>query len=50
MLGAGRMVVEGAGVLIGKGDDWALTANVKAFIEAVGRHRNWDRGLDPPQV
>jgi catalase len=50
MLGAGRTVVEGAGVLVGKGDDWALTTDVKSFVEAIGRHRNWDRGMDPPMV
>jgi catalase len=49
MLGAGRKVVEGAGVLVAK-EDWALANDVKAFIGAVGRHRNWDRAMDPPQV
>jgi catalase len=49
VLGAGRDVVEGAGVLMGK-DDWALAGDVKAFVQAVGRHRNWDRATDPPQV
>jgi catalase len=48
-LGAGRSVVEGAGVLFAK-EDWALAGDVKAFIQAVGRHRNWDRAVDPPQV
>jgi catalase len=50
MLGAGRSVVEGAGVLVGKGEDWALTGDAKAFVEALGRHRNWDREVDPPVV
>jgi catalase len=50
MLGAGRNVVEGAGVLVGKGEDGALTTDVKAFIAAVGRHRNWNRAMDPPLV
>jgi catalase len=49
MLGAGRNVVEGAGVLIGK-EDWAMNEDVEAFIQALGRHRNWDRSLDPPRV
>jgi catalase len=49
MLGAGRKVVEGAGVLVGKGD-WALTTDLDAFVQAVGRHRNWDRATDPPLV
>jgi hypothetical protein len=42
--------VEGAGVLVGKGDDWALTTDVTSFVQAIGRHRNWDRGMDPPMV
>jgi catalase len=50
MLGTGRTVVEGAGVLVGHGEDWALTTDVSAFIQAVGRHRNWSRAMDPPQV
>ena len=50
MLGAGRTVVEGAGVLVGKGEDWALTSDVKAFVKAIARHRNWDREADPPRV
>jgi catalase len=50
MLGTGRTVVEGAGILVGKGEDWALATHVKAFVEAVGRHRNWDRQVDPPRV
>jgi catalase len=49
MLGAGRKVVEGAGVAIAK-DDWALVKDAKSFVGAVSRHRNWDRALDPPQV
>ncbi len=49
MLGAGRKLVEGAGVLIAD-DDWALAEDIKDFIQAVGRHRNWDRASDPPQV
>ncbi len=50
MLGAGRKVAEGAGVLVGRGQDWALTTDVKAFVRALGRHRNWERETDPPLV
>jgi catalase len=50
MLGTGRTVVEGAGVLVGQGEDWALTSDIKSFVKAVGRHRNWERYADPPQV
>ena len=49
MLGTGRKVVEGAGVIAAK-EDWAMASDVKAFIQAVGRHRNWDRAIDPPKV
>jgi catalase len=49
MLGAGRNVVEGAGVLIGQ-EDWAMNEDIEAFIQALGRHRNWERSLDPPRV
>ena len=50
MLGSGRKVVEGAGVLVGEGEDWALNTELKDFVKAMGRHRNWDRAVDPPQV
>jgi catalase len=49
-LGAGRKVLEGAGVLAAEGEDWALTGDLKAFVAAIGRHRNWDRAVDPPRV
>ena len=50
MLGAGRRVVEAAGVPTGDGSDWALVRDLPAFVEAIGRHRNWDRATDPPGV
>jgi catalase len=50
MLGSGRSVVEGAGVLVGQGEDWALSTDLRSFVKAVGRHRNWDRAIDPPLV
>ena len=50
MLGSGRQVVERAGVRVGEGGDWALTTDLKAFMKAVGRHRNWERAVDPPLV
>jgi catalase len=49
MLGAGAKVAEKAGVLAGR-DDWAIVRDVRSFIKAVGRHRNWDRAQDPPRV
>jgi catalase len=49
-LGAGRRVGEKAGLPVDDGSDWALTRDVKAFVAAVGKHRNWDRATDPPRV
>jgi catalase len=50
MLGAGERVVAGAGVATNDGSDWALVRDIGAFIEAVGKHRNWNRMTDPPGV
>jgi catalase len=50
MLGAGQRVVEAAGVPTGDGSDWALVRDLPAFVQAIGRHRNWDRATDPPGV
>ena len=50
MLGAGERVVEAAGVPVGDGSDWALVRDLSSFVEAVGKHRNWDRATDPPGV
>jgi catalase len=50
MLGAGERVVADAGVPTRDGPDWALVRDIAAFIEAVGKHRNWDRVTDPPRV
>jgi catalase len=55
--GAARALLEKASVLAGK-DDPALivsetgkaAAATKAFIAAVGKHRNWQRAIDPPPV
>ena len=57
-LGAGRALLERATIAL-DGDDPALilstgakatAAGAKAFIEAIARHRNWDRALDPPPI
>jgi catalase len=50
MLGAGQRAVEAAGVPTGDGSDWALVRDLPAFVQAIGRHRNWDRATDPPGV
>jgi catalase len=49
MVGTGERVVEAAGLPIGRAD-WALARDLPAFIEAVGKHRNWDRATDPPRI
>ena len=46
--GAGEQVLAAAGIPTDDGADWALTREVPAFAEAIGRHRNWDRATDPP--
>ena len=50
MVGAGERVVESAGLPIDSRADWALTRDVPSFVEAVGKHRNWDRAPDPPRI
>jgi catalase len=50
MLGAGEQVAVAAGLPVGSSRDWAMTRSLDDFIEAVGRHRNWDRAVDPPGV
>jgi catalase len=50
MLGAGERVVAEAGVPVNDGTDWGLVRDIAAFMEAVGKHRNWDRSTDPPRV
>jgi catalase len=50
MLGAGERVAAAAGLLVEDRGDWALVRELAAFVEAVGKHRNWDRASDPPGV
>jgi catalase len=50
MLGAGESVAAAAGIPLDDPQDWAVVRELPAFVEAVGRHRNWDRALDPPPV
>jgi catalase len=49
-LGNGVALLEEAGVPTDDGEDWAVMDNVKAFLEALPRRRNWDRQVDPPPV
>jgi catalase len=50
MLGAGERVAAAAGLPVEDRGDWALVRELEAFVEAVGKHRNWDRASDPPGV
>jgi catalase len=50
LVGAGVEVAKAAGVPTDDRTDWAIARNVRAFIGAVGKHRNWDRATDPPRV
>jgi catalase len=50
MLGAGEGVVKAAGVPTDDESDWAMVRAVPGFMEAVGKHRNWDRATDPPRI
>ncbi len=48
--GAGETVAAAAGIPIDSKTDWAIVRELPAFVEALGRHRNWERALDPPVV
>jgi catalase len=48
--GAGEELAKAANVPTGDGADWAIVRDVRAFIVAVGKHRNWGRATDPPRV
>ncbi len=50
VLGAGESVAAAAGIPLDDPEDWAVVRELPALVEAVGRHRNWDRALDPPPV
>jgi catalase len=50
LLGAGRGLAEAAGLPLEDKGDWAIVAEVRRFIAALGKHRNWDRAADPPPV
>jgi catalase len=49
-IGAGERVLAEAGLPTHDASDWALARDVDAFIEAMGKHRNWDRITDPPRI
>jgi catalase len=49
-LGMGTTVLQEAGSPVDDDADWAIVSKVPAFLEALRRHRNWDRQIDPPPV
>jgi len=50
ILGAGETVAAAAGIPLDDPTDWAIVRELPAFVAAVGKHRNWDRAIDPPVV
>ncbi len=50
VMGAGEAVATEAGIPLDDPADWAIVREFPDFIAAVGRHRNWDRAVDPPVV
>jgi catalase len=50
LLGAGGRLASEAGIITDDGSDWAIASEPRAFIAAIGRHRNWERATDPPIV
>ena len=50
LMGAGEQLAVAAGLRIDHRADWAVARDVRAFIGALGQHRNWDRATDPPRV
>lgn len=46
LLGAGSGVAEKVGLPLADESDWAITRDLKAFIAAVGKHRNGDGATD----
>jgi catalase len=50
LMGAGERLAAAAGMPTDDRADWAVVHDVRAFVGAVGKHRNWDRATDPPRV
>ena len=50
MLGTGERVLAEAGVPTQNDSDWGLVRDIAPFIEAMRKHRNWERATDPPRV
>jgi catalase len=47
---AGSALAAKAGVPADDDADWALVRDVRGLAQALARHRNWDRQVDPPRV
>ena len=41
---------DAAGIPPEREGDWAMTAGIDDLIDALARHRNWERAIDPPPV
>jgi catalase len=50
ILGEGRRLAAAAGLPLSDKSDWAMARDLRGFVAAVGKHRNWDRATDPPRV
>jgi len=50
VLGEGRRVAEVAAIALSDPADWAIARDIVPFMEALGKHRNWERASDPPRV
>ena len=50
LAGAGEQVAKAAGLPTDDRADWAIVRDLRAFMHAIGKHRNWDRATDPPRV
>ncbi|APV51443.1 catalase HPII [Betaproteobacteria bacterium GR16-43] len=49
-IGAGMTVLQEAGIPTDDDADWAIVQEPSDFLDALGRHRNWERQIDPPGV
>jgi catalase len=50
VLGDGTELATAADVPLDDETDWAIARDIDAFVEAVARHRNWERAADPPPL
>ncbi len=50
VLGDGADLAAAAEIPVDDPTDWAIQNSLDGFVDAVGKHRNWDRATDPPPV